>query len=140
MEDFEKEIFVDAEDDFSDFDVEDDIDFGNFEIDEEGQTPKTRYMTPHIAEASSICVRYRFAEQLATALKVQEGMRADAIVDGTFIFGDFIEAFVTTHNVFCEKMIISTLSLSQNNVDSLVNLVRGGVHRRATADSLSIFL
>lgn len=126
MEEFDIETLEEDSEDFADFDVEDDIDFGYFSIDEESEHPKTRYMTPHIAQASSICVRYRFAEELAKALRVAEGMRADAIVDGTFIFGDFIEAFVTMHNVFCEKMIISTLSLSQNNVDSLVNLIRGG--------------
>ena len=47
-------------------------------------------------------------------------------VSGNFIFGDFIEAYIVGNNAKCRKMTISTLSLSQNNVDSLFNLLANG--------------
>lgn len=127
MEGFENNIENNEElEQFEDFDVEDDIDFADFDLDEEDDSPKTRYMRPHVVNLQSKHVKYRFAEELAKALRVEKSMRADAIVDGSFIFGDFIEAFIVTHNVLCEEMTISTLSLSQNNIDSLANLKRNG--------------
>lgn len=48
-------------------------------------------------------------------------MRADAFIAGSFIFGDFIEAFMTINHAITSKMTISTLSMSQENVDSLHN-------------------
>lgn len=53
-------------------------------------------------------------------------MRADAFIAGSFIFGDFIEAFMTMNHAITSKMTISTLSMSQENVDSLHNLMEAG--------------
>lgn len=44
-------------------------------------------------------------------------------VSGTFIFGDFIEALVYHKQLAPREIYITTLGMSQNNVDSIVNLV-----------------
>ena len=44
-------------------------------------------------------VKYDNAVTLAKELRLEPGGRANVIVAGTFIFGDFIEAFITTHNI-----------------------------------------
>ena len=99
-----------------------DIDLGHFDIagmyDEE-----TRYVKPKLFTMKKNYIAYDNAVKLAKDLKLAEGERFDAIVNGSFIFGDFIEAYVTEHNAKCKKMTISTLSLSQENIDSLENLI-----------------
>ena len=70
-------------------------------------------------------VKYSNAEKLAEDIHFENLSRYDCIVAGNFIFGDFIEAFVTKNNIKCEEMVISTLSMDQNNVDSLRNLLDG---------------
>ena len=72
-------------------------------------------------------VKYKNALKLAEDIgKIdKEGQRVFAVVDGSFIFGDFIEAYLVTHNLLAKRMVISTLSMSQENVDSLKNLLTG---------------
>lgn len=72
-------------------------------------------------------VKYKNAMQMARDIGPMNtpGQRVFAVVDGSFIFGDFIEAFLVTHNMLAKRMIISTLSLSQENIDSLKNLIIG---------------
>lgn len=69
---------------------------------------------------------YDNADKLARALTLSKGERADCFISGNFIFGDFIEAYIVSHNAHCPEMVVTTLSLSQNNVDSLYNLLAGG--------------
>lgn len=45
-----------------------------------------------------------------------------AFVSGTFIFGDFIEALCFTKHLDPSVMYVSTLGMSKENIDSLVNL------------------
>ncbi|HBG40239.1 MAG TPA: hypothetical protein DDW85_02345 [Porphyromonadaceae bacterium] len=71
-------------------------------------------------------IKYSNAQKLARDIKFDAGMRYDCIISGNFIFGDFIEAFVTHNNAKCKDMTISTLSLDQNNVDSLSALLKNG--------------
>lgn len=85
---------------------------------------ETRYTKPRLIEGGSRQVMYDNAAALARAIDIQSGMRVDAFVSGNFIFGDFIEAFLTEKDARAERMTISTLSLSQNNVDSLAELLR----------------
>ena len=46
-----------------------------------------------------------------------------AIVAGTFIFGDFIEALCWKKRLMPSEVYVTTLGMSRNNIDSLVNLV-----------------
>lgn len=88
---------------------------------------KTRYIKPpKCKEIPERRMKYSLAIDLAKNMLPEKGCRYFAITDGKFIAGDFIEAFVTEHNIHVKSMTISTLSLSENNVDSLANLFEGG--------------
>jgi hypothetical protein len=63
------------------------------------------------------------------------GERIDCIVAGSFIFGDYIEAYLTKWNVLAKEMIITTLSLSYENIISLQALMTHGY-----IDKLSIIV
>ncbi len=83
-----------------------------------------RYINPpQCREIPERLLKYEYAQDLAKAVKPEKGMRCFAILDGKFIAGDFIEAFVVEHNLHVKRMVISTLSMSENNVDSLANLM-----------------
>jgi len=87
----------------------------------------TRYFAPKKQkEISEKFLKYRNAEKLAKDINFNENNRYFVIVDGSFFFGDFIEAFIVNHNIHVKKMTISTLSMNRNNVDSLRNLITGG--------------
>lgn len=112
-----------------------DIDFGNFEIDDidldlfdvgEIQNANSHICKPKLSLIKSSKVIYDNAVKLAKELFLDFGQRADVIVSGNFIFGDFVEAYLRTWKVKCKEMIISTLSLSQENIDSLKNLIDFG--------------
>ena len=68
-------------------------------------------------------IAYENAEKLAKELKIGKGERYFTFIAGNFVFGDFIEAFCTENDLFIKKMTISTLSMSEINVDSLANLL-----------------
>jgi len=87
----------------------------------------SRYFAPKKQkEISEKFLKYRNAEKLAKDINFNENNRYFVIVDGSFFFGDFIEAFIVSHNIHVKKMTISTLSMNRNNVDSLRNLITGG--------------
>lgn len=86
----------------------------------------SRYISPkQSVEIDEQYLLYKNAEKLANDIEIKKGMRHFVVVDGTFYFGDFIEALVVKNNWKIKHMIISTLSLNQNNVDSLRNLIIG---------------
>lgn len=87
---------------------------------------KSRYIKPPACkEIPERYLKYSLAEDLAKEIPPGKGMRVFVLIDGTFIAGDFIEAFMVQHNLHAKRISISTLSLSQNNVDSLKNLIDG---------------
>lgn len=68
---------------------------------------------------------FEHAMDMARNIEIEKGQRAHILLSGNFIMGDFIEAFFYQKNIKTSKLIISTLSMSQNNIDSLVNLFAG---------------
>lgn len=104
-----------------------DIDLNLLDFLPSDEMEETRYMLPHVAHYDpETFVLYDNAEKLARELRITDNMRADAFIAGSFIFGDFIEAFMRENNCHTKEMTISTLSLSQNNVDSLEGLMTHG--------------
>lgn len=86
----------------------------------------TRYIKPpKVREIPDRLLKYSLAEELARDIMPEQGCRYFVVLDGKFIAGDFFEAFITEHNMHVKRMTISTLSLSENNVDSLANLLDG---------------
>ena len=81
--------------------------------------------TKKIKEVPERNLKYKNAQELAERINFNDFERYFCIVDGTFIFGDFIEAFIKKYNIHVKKMTISTLSLSHENIDSLRNLIVG---------------
>lgn len=103
-----------------------DIDIDLLDFMPADETEETRYTTPKAVHMNSDYVMYDNALKLAKELKVDYGQRADAFISGSFIFGDFIEALLVHHQIKAVKMTIATLSLSQENVDSLRTLLEKG--------------
>ena len=89
-------------------------------------TEPTRYIKPALCRGiKDSCILYRNAEKFAKEIGLEPGVRVHSIVSGDFIFGDFLEAICVVHNLHVKRMTISTLSYSQDNVDSLANLLDG---------------
>ena len=119
---------------------EPDVDFGNIKIpeidpsifdfmptDAEATPIETRYTKPKVYNIAEEHVTYDNAVKLARDLRLGERyQRAHCLVSGDFIFGDFIEAYIMTYKIRVPTMTIATLSLNQNNVDSLYHLMRTG--------------
>lgn len=86
-----------------------------------------RYFAPvKQKEISERFLKYSDAEKLAKDVDFNKNERYFVFINGTFFFGDFIEAWIVLNNIHVKKMTISTLSMNQNNVDSLANLLNGG--------------
>ena len=96
----------------------DDFDLGidfNFDDKIESRIHKPKLLRPR----KELQVKFKDAKKLAKEINLAETPRVDCLINGAFIFGDFIEAFIVEKNIKVKKMVISTLSLSQNNIDSL---------------------
>jgi hypothetical protein len=96
---------------FSDIEIDLNVEFETKYI----KPPKTKKLTYKK-------LKYSKAEKLAKDLNFKELDRAFVIVNGSFIFGDFIEAFIVENQINVLEMTISTLSYSKDNIDSLKNL------------------
>jgi hypothetical protein len=115
--------------DFSDLDMSS---FSGVDLETEDET---RYIKPKIGVYDPRLVKYDNAKKLAADHYLDFGERIDCIVAGSFIFGDYIEAYLTKWNVLAKEMIITTLSLSYENIISLQALMTHGY-----IDKLSIIV
>ena len=102
-----------------DFDFES---FSNIEIDLNVEFESKYIKPPKTKKLTYKKLKYSKAEKLAKELNFKELDRAFVIVNGSFIFGDFIEAFIVENQINVLEMTISTLSYSKDNIDSLKNL------------------
>lgn len=94
-----------------------------------------RYIRPKLKPFKESRIIYEHAVELAEAIDIDTGVRYDAVVSGNFIFGDFIEAFMVRNNCKAVRMDITTLSLGQENIDSLHTLLDKGY-----VDSLNLIV
>lgn len=121
-----------ADDNGIDFDIGDigietpDINASLFDILEDSEGEESRYIKPKVYTQRADFVMYDNAVKLARDITMDYGDRYDVVVNGSFIFGDFLEAFIVRNNAKCKRFTISTLSLNQNNIDSLHNLITHG--------------
>ena len=109
-----KETNFEFNDNFSDVEFDNSISFEN------------RYVKP--AKSKDVPykkLKYKKAVDLVKDIDFKSLDRVFCIVSGGFIFSDFIEAFIVENNIEVDQMIISTLSYSQDNIDSLQNLIEG---------------
>jgi len=91
----------------------------------EGQIFDTRYIKPKKRVMKPHFIKYDNAVKLAHEIKIEKDERYFVRVSGNFILGDLIEAFVVENNYHVKRMTIETLSLSQDNIDSFHNLLKG---------------
>ncbi|MBR1829183.1 MAG: hypothetical protein IJ781_06715 [Atopobiaceae bacterium] len=83
-----------------------------------------RHLLPRIYEGTaSEPVLYEHAIDLVDGLTLQPGMRMFCLVSGNFVFGDILEAMAERGIAEYRTMTIQTLSMSQENIDSLRNVV-----------------
>lgn len=120
MDDFTFDVtdFLSADDTALEFDITD------FELADIGNT-ETRYIKPRFPK-KPVMVNYDYARDLARDIKLYPGEQIHCIVGGNFIFGDLFEALLSVKNVIAKSMYVSTLSLSQNNIDSFRTLLEHG--------------
>ena len=87
---------------------------------------ESRYLQPKIKteDEQDEFVMYKYAEEAAK--KIDLSKKTIAIVNGSFILGDFLEALLIENAIKCVDCKIATLSLNQENVDSLAGLMRDG--------------
>ena len=75
-------------------------------------------------------VMYDNAEQFARDLTIDNKHETFAFVAGNFVFGDFIEALVDMQRISVKRIGIQTLSLNDENIDSIRNIIEWeGVER-----------
>ena len=98
---------------------------GDFNLMEDESPSRTRYTKPKFSK-KPIKVNYSNAEDLARKISLYPGEQVHTLVKGDFIFGDFLEALLIEKNARAEQAYISTLSMSQNNIDSLKMLLETG--------------
>lgn len=115
------------------FDIEEfyvpDIGAENFLVGDEDDDDEhdCRYVRPRLNPVPRRAVKYEKAASLASELGLlKKNERVDVIMSGKFILGDFIEAYMVEHDLHADRLLISTLSFNENNVDSLKNLLDGG--------------
>lgn len=112
----------------NELDINFNFDLGNFDLDikldDSNEFLNTRYCKP--AYKKNNVVKYKKADELANNLTLLENERYFCMVDGSFVFGDFIMAFLVGRKMIAKKLTISTLSLSIENVMMLKVLLDDG--------------
>lgn len=83
-----------------DFDIDLDMDL-SFSFDD-----GSRYISPRCKRMKSSMITYDNAIALAKRIDLEGDGRYDVVVSGDFIFGDFLEAYLTTRNIRCRKRTI----------------------------------
>lgn len=109
--------------DFSgmDFDLDFDLDF-DIEMDKADDEEKAAKEFIRTAKLPYKPVCYKNAQDMAAGIDIREDYFC--MVSGSFIFGDFLEALIDRYKIVVQSIYISTLGMSENNVDSIVNLCR----------------
>lgn len=106
------------------------MDANAFRLGDEQETSEEhecRYIRPRMVPVPKKAVIYEKAANLAHELGLLgKNERIDVLMSGKFVLGDFIEAYFVEHNLHADRLLISTLSFNENNVDSLANLLNGG--------------
>jgi hypothetical protein len=82
-----------------------------------------KYLKP-VFNSRPIRIAYENAQSIAKKIRLRKGEQIHAIVKGSFIFGDLVESLLVDKKRQCQALHISTLGMSQDNVDSLAGLLK----------------
>jgi hypothetical protein len=107
---------------FDAFDIESLDGFNPDILDNDGV--ETRIMQPRIK--TPVPISFKFARRMAEAIQLTQGAHYYGIVSGQFIFGDLLESLIVDGQQHIKNMDIATLSVSQDNVDSLRTIMDSG--------------
>lgn len=119
MNDFDLEIEGMPELEMADMDMDFSTDF----LEEHNNryiNPKPRKQIP------DRILKFDNAINLAKSIEMGIGSRSHVLLAGNFIMGDFIEALFVEKNIHTKRLSVSTLSMSENNIDSFKNLIDSG--------------
>jgi hypothetical protein len=102
---------------------DDDFDFDADMFLDDDESPKKQVSTP-FARVKRYkrprTVKYEYAAQMAKEVgKLDEDEHIFSLISGNFIAGDFIEAWLVENDFVADELIIATLSVSKDNIDSL---------------------
>ena len=104
--------------------LDDDIDFSVADFSIVDEEEQTRILKPKMAKSAIYNkADFQYARDLAAKICLERNARTTCIVPGNFIFGDLPEALVMYRGIDLKTIYCSTLSLSENNVDSFKNLL-----------------
>lgn len=104
--------------------LDDDIDFSVSDFSIVDEEEQTRIIKPKMAKSAIYNkADFQYARDLAAKICLERNARTTCIVPGNFIFGDLPEALVMYRGIDLKTIYCSTLSLSENNVDSFKNLL-----------------
>lgn len=106
--------------DIPDFNIDFDVNIGGDDINSRHTKPKS------YSGIKTKNVKYNNALKLAKNTRIEANEKINCLVSGNFVFGDFIEAYFVEHQIHTERLVLSTLSMSQNNIDSLKTLMLKG--------------
>jgi len=99
-------------------------DFGAdaFDMDLNFEAPEleTRYIKPRYHQpVQQRMVKAEYASDLVKQIKPERGMRVHSVISDNFIFSHFIRSFLMDNNIKAKRMVISTLSMSQECIEAL---------------------
>ena len=99
------------------------FDMGAFDVDfsTEPKIANDRYQRPVAEKAKKAA--FDNAMELARSIDLHKGFRAFCVSSGNFIFADFLEAMTRLDKWRVDHMTIHTLTMSQEAIDSLQNLI-----------------
>ena len=100
------------------------IDFSSFDVSAAIETGvQSRYVKPaYDRPINDKFVMAENADEFARSIQLQRGMRIHAVISGNFIFSHFIRAVIMENDLKVKRLVISTLSMSQDCVDALRDL------------------
>ncbi len=108
---------------FGDLGFDFDIDFDAFDFEGAEADPlETCVYTRPIAHKPAT-VAYERADELARELIIDNETETFAFISGNFVFGDLLEALVRNRRLTIRRLGIQTLSMSEENIDSIRNVL-----------------
>ena len=107
-----------------DFDLSDFSLITSDEISLDDRPNNVRYWKPR-ADVREVLRKgnYKYAKDFVKNVDLAKGARTYAWIDGSFVFGDIIEAFAAEDIIYPKRVFFSTLSMNQENIDSLRNCI-----------------
>ncbi len=94
----------------------------NFDFNLDTEEDKNRIMIPKKFKKPQL-IKFEKAVEMSKKIVIEKDSHIFAIVSGNFIYGDLIEAIVVENNANILEMTISTLSMSESNINSLAILL-----------------